>query len=179
MIVNTIKMRRMAPELETQQIVDPTVIRASGALLAAETALGRLIDTEAVAPTGLDPTVVDLLLRLDHTPGGRMRAVELSRQMLMSPSHVSRTLDRAEDAGLVTRGPDPDDRRAAQVILTPTGRDVVADFAPRLVAVIDRVINQNLSPAEVDTLVTLLARIETAACEPCPEDHSQQGILRD
>lgn len=166
MIVNTPTVWRMARDEENQRVVDPVVIRASGALLAAETALGRLIDTEAVSPTGLDSTIVDLLLRLDQAPGNRMRAVELSRQVLMSPSHISRTLDRAEAAGLVRRGPDPDDRRAAQVAITAAGRDVVADFAPRLTAVIDRVINQHLSENEIDTLVELLGRIERAACEP-------------
>ncbi len=169
MIVNTTKLERMAPRVRTQQTVDPVVIRASGALLGAETALARLIDVEAVGPTGLDPTIVDLLLRLDQAPDNRMRAVDLSRQILMSPSHVSRTLDRAEEAGLVRRGPDPDDRRAAQVGLTPAGRDVVADFAPRLIAIIDRVINQHLTDDEVDTLVELLGRIERAASEPCPD----------
>ncbi|MEM7337215.1 MAG: MarR family transcriptional regulator [Actinomycetota bacterium] len=155
---------------EATRVVDPAVIRASGALLSAETALGRLIDTEAVAPTGLDPTIVDLLLRLDQAPGHQMRAVELSRQVLMSPSHVSRTLDRAEKADLLRRAPDPDDRRASLVTLTPAGRDVIADFAPRLTTIIDRVINQHLSSEEVDTLVDLLGRIERAACEPCVDD---------
>lgn len=166
MIVNTTILERMPDGEEGQRVVDPVVIRASGALLAAETALGRVIDTEAVGPTGLDPTIIDLLLRLDQAPGNRMRAVELSRQVLMSASHVSRTLDRAEAAGLVRRGPDPDDRRAAQVTLTAAGREVVVDFAPRLIAVIHRVIDQHLSEKEVDTLVELLGRIERAACEP-------------
>jgi DNA-binding MarR family transcriptional regulator len=160
----------MARTPQTTSVLDPSLIRASAALLAAETALGRLIQTEAVAPTGYDPTVVDLLTRLDQAPGNRLRAVELSRQLLMSPSHISRTLDRAEDAGLVERGPDPDDRRASQVTLTAAGRVVVQDFAPRLVAIINRVVHENLSRAEIETLVDLLGRIETAACEPRPQE---------
>lgn len=150
-------------EAGKRSVVDPRFIRASGALLGAQTALGRVIDDEAVGPTGLDPTIVDLLLRLDQAPGNRLRAVELSRQMLMSPSHVSRRIDRAEQAGLVTRAPDPDDRRAAQINLTSAGRAVVADFGPRLIAVIDRIIDQELSADEVDVLVELLGRIERAA----------------
>jgi DNA-binding MarR family transcriptional regulator len=150
----------------------PTVLRAetlrvSGALLSAQTALARLIDTEAVEPTDQDPTTLDLLTRLDQAPGNRLRAIELSRQLLMSPSHISRTIDRAEASGLVERGVDPDDRRASQVILTNTGRGVLETFAPRLQTVIDRVIGQTLSDAEADLLVELLGRIQHAACEPC------------
>lgn len=146
-------------------MIDPDAIRASGALLAADTALGHRIQQEAVAPTGLDPTILDVLVRLDQAPANRLRAVELSRQILMSPSHVSRTLDRAAEIGLVQRVPDPDDRRASLVVLTVAGHQVVEDFAPRLAAVIDRVIDQELNTAEVDMLVELLTRVERAARE--------------
>lgn len=151
-------------------ILDPDMLRASGALLAAQTAIGRLIDVEAVEPTGQDPTIVDLLTRLDQAPENRLRAVELSHQLLMSPSHISRTLDKAEALGLVERGPDPDDRRASQISMTNAGRSVARDFAPRLRVIVDRVVNDTLSEIEIDTLVELLDRIREAACQPNPEN---------
>jgi DNA-binding MarR family transcriptional regulator len=153
-----------------RNVLDPAMLRASGALLSAQAALGRLIDVEAVEPTGQDPTIVDLLTRLDLAPESRLRAVELSRQLLMSPSHISRTIDKAEALGLVERGPDPDDRRAAQISMTEAGRSVIQDFAPRLQVIIDRVVNDTLSETEIETLVQLLGRVEDAACQPCPED---------
>lgn len=81
----------------------------------------------------------------------------------MSPSHVSRTIDRAEADGLVARETDPDDRRASQVVLAEAGRVVLAEFAPLLAAVIDDVIGGSLNSREVDTLVALLRRVEDAA----------------
>jgi DNA-binding MarR family transcriptional regulator len=135
-------------------------------MLSAQIALGRLIENDAVAPTGEDPTTVDLLTRLDQAPENRLRAVELSRQLLLSPSHISRTIDKAEAGGLVVRGADPDDRRASQVTITSAGREVLERFAPRLEAIIDRVIGQTLSRAESDTLIELLGRIQAAAREP-------------
>lgn len=166
----------MARTTSTNSVLDPTTLRASAALLAAEKALARLIDSEAVAPTGQDPTIVDLLLRLDQASEHRLRAVELSRQLLMSPSHISRMLDRAQADGLVTRGPDPDDRRAAQVTMTKAGRAVVENFAPRLESIIDRVIYDTLSEPEIDELVELLGRIEHAACLPCPEPPTEMHV---
>lgn len=153
----------MPPDTSTEPIVDATMLRASGAILSAQIALGRLIDREAVAPTGHDPTVVDLLVRLDQAPDSRLRAIELSRQLSMSPGHVSRMLDRAEAAGLIAREPDPRDRRASQVALTSDGRSVLVEFAPRLEAVINRVVNQNLNPSETAALIDALGRIEAAA----------------
>lgn len=160
----------MTQPQEPSSVLAPATLRATGAMLSAQTAVGRLIENEAIEPIGQDPTVVDLLIRLDQAPQNRLRAIELSRQLLKSPSHISRTIDRAEAAGLVERGPDPDDRRASQVGLTIAGREVVEDFAPRLEAIVGRVIHQTLSADETDSLVELLGRIESAACEPCPDD---------
>ena len=144
-------------------ILSPDTLRPSGAMLSAQIALGRLIEKSAVAPTGYAPTLIDLLVRLDQASGNQLRAVDLSRQLLLSPSHVSRMIDRAEAAGLVRRNADPNDRRATLVTLTHLGRAVLVDFAPRLEAVIERVIHLNLLPAETETLVELLGRIERAA----------------
>jgi DNA-binding MarR family transcriptional regulator len=142
--------------------LDATLLRTTGALLATQTAVSKLIDTEAVEPTGQDPTTIDLLVRLDLSPGHRLRAVQLSRELLLSPSHVSRMIDRAEASGLVERCDDPTDRRASQVAMTEAGRAVLEDFAPRLEELIDRIITVPLSPEESNVLVGLLQRIEAA-----------------
>ena len=160
----------MSSEHSTDRVLSAASLRTSGAILAAHIALARLIDSEAVAPLGLDSTLVDLLVRLDQAPSHRLRAVQLSRQLLLSPSHISRMIDRAETSGLVERCPDPNDRRASQIVLTPAGRNVVYQFAPLLEAIIDRVIGQTLSAQEADTLVDLLGRIEATASEPGGRD---------
>jgi len=143
--------------------LDPERLRPSGALLAAQIALGSAIEHRAVSPTGQDPTTMDLLVRLELAAGQRLRAVDLCAQLMKSPSHVSRLLDRAEVSGLVTRQPDPDDRRANQVIITEAGKKLVATFAPDLMAVLNRVIYDSLSRSEIESLVESLARVEAAA----------------
>jgi DNA-binding MarR family transcriptional regulator len=153
----------MTTDPSQSSIFSPATLRTSGALLSAQTALSRLIGRDAVTATNQDATIIDLLIRLDQAPDQRLRAVELSRQLLMSPSHISRMIDRAEEALLVERAADPDDRRATRVALTDQGRQVLTDFSPHLEAIIDRVIHQTLTPSEAETLVELLARIERAA----------------
>ncbi len=162
----------MTQRLTPASVLAAETLRVSGAILATQIAMGRLIDTEAVGPTGHDPTTLDLLVRLDQAPANRLRAVELSRQLLMSPSHISRRVDRAEALGIVERRPDPDDRRASQVVLTTSGREILEKFAPRMESVIDRIIVQTLSDKEADILVELLGRIQQAACEPCMEENT-------
>jgi len=153
----------MALHPKRSSILSPATLRTSGALLSAQIALSRTITCDAVELTGQDPTIIDLLVRLDQAPDHRLRAVELSRQLLMSPSHISRMIDRAEASELVERCADPDDRRAAQVALTDRGRQVLSDFAPHLEGVIRRVITETLTPAESDKLVELLQKVERAA----------------
>ncbi len=143
---------------------DPAILRPSGALLSTHLALSAAIEDGASRHSPYDATVLDLLVRLDLAPGRRLRAVELCRQLRLSPSHISRSIDKAVTAGLVERRPDPDDRRAKVVTLTTAGEAVVADFAPRLEAVLTKVIHETLSDSEIDTLVELVGRIE-AACE--------------
>ena len=146
--------------------LDSETLRPSGALLAAQIALAAAIERDAVSRSGHDATTLDLLVRLDLAPGRALRAVELCDQLLLSASHVSRMLDRAEEASLVQRRPDPDDRRANQVVLTEEGLEVVSAFAPDLQATLDRVFRQNFDPGELDMLVDLLERVEEVAREP-------------
>jgi DNA-binding MarR family transcriptional regulator len=143
--------------------LDPDLLRPSGALLAAQIALSTAIEAHAVAPIGHDPTTADLLVRLHLAPGHSLRAVELCAQLLKSPSHISRLIDRAEEGGLVRREPDPRDRRARLVVLTDSGRDVVARLAPLLTDVLDRAIFEVFDEGEIEILIEFLERIETAA----------------
>lgn len=159
----------MARTATTPGLLDGTILRPSGALLAAQIALGAAIDRDAVAHASLDATTLDLLVRIDLAGDGGIRPVELCRQLLLSPSHVSRVIDRAEAADLVERSPDPDDRRAQRIALTDGGRAAVGDFAPRLHAVLDRVIHQTLDRGEIAQLVAMLQRIEKAARVDPPE----------
>jgi DNA-binding MarR family transcriptional regulator len=53
---------------------------------------------------------------------------ELSRAVMLSPAAMTNRLDRLEDNGLIERHPDPDDRRALLIALTPAGREM-ADIA--------------------------------------------------
>jgi DNA-binding MarR family transcriptional regulator len=63
----------------------------------------------------------DLLWALYRQPERRLRVNELAREVVLSPTAMSRFVDRVESAGCVRREPDPADRRALHVVLTPEG----------------------------------------------------------
>jgi DNA-binding MarR family transcriptional regulator len=132
-------------------------------LLEAHTALASAIDRHAVATVGLAPDIVDLLVRLELTPEHHLRGIDISRQLLINPSRASRLIDRAEAAGVVSRQPDPEDRRAQRITFTEEGKQAVDQFLPRLLTVLDRTVFASLTPQEVEVLLRLLTRVRESA----------------
>jgi DNA-binding MarR family transcriptional regulator len=80
----------------------------------------------------------DLLWALRRAPGRRLRVNELAREVVLSPTAMSRFVDRVEAAGCVRREPDPSDRRALQVVLTDEGVRLLRRMWPVYEAGIER-----------------------------------------
>jgi DNA-binding MarR family transcriptional regulator len=59
-------------------------------------------------------------------------ARELAGRMVCEPSNVTFVLDRLEQQGLIERKPHPADRRAKQIVLTPSGRRYRASVLEQL-----------------------------------------------
>jgi DNA-binding MarR family transcriptional regulator len=150
------------------------LFRPSGALLAAESNLGRAIERLAVAKTEHTPAILDLLVRLRFAPDGQLRGIDLVKQLHMSPGYVSRLIDQAEAESLISRQTDPHDRRAQLIKLTPSGERVFDEFVPPVLEVLDRTIYSALSADEVEAFVDFLERIATRSQEllnqPIPND---------
>jgi DNA-binding MarR family transcriptional regulator len=142
---------------DTSKIEDR--FRPSGWLLEAQTALSAAIERFAVARTDYTATVLDLVARLRFAEGHTLRGVELGRQLSKTAGYVSRVIDQAEDAGLVVRKPDPDDRRAQLITLTKKGNRAFDEVAPYTNAVLERTIYASLEEEEVETLVRLLRKV--------------------
>ncbi len=99
------------------------VVRLAGA----HAAVTRRLDEELGEGHGLSFDDFLLLLHLDAAAGGRLRRAELAGGMHRSTLAVTRSLGPLERIGLVAHQPDPEDPRAAQVLLTRAGRQMVAD----------------------------------------------------
>ncbi len=156
-------IERSRPGRTDESLDLENVLRPSGALLEAHTAVGRAIEELAVSRSDYDATTLSLLVRLRLAPRRQLRGVDLCRQLLKSKSHVSRVIDRAERAGLVRRRPDPHDRRGQRITLTPAGEDAVGAAVPYVVDVVRQIFHDTLAPEEIDTLIDLLTRVSKSA----------------
>jgi DNA-binding MarR family transcriptional regulator len=110
--------------------LDDAALDAWRAFLTAHALVTRRISRDLVDEGLPDLGWYDLLWALRRSPGQRLRVNELAREVLLSPTAMSRFVDRAVAAGVVAREPDPDDRRAQRVVLTDEGRVLLRRMWP-------------------------------------------------
>ena len=86
---------------------------------------------DAAADEGLTPKQHQLLLAIRGFPGGSAPTVGDAAEFLQLRHHSAVELvDRAEDAGLIKRSVDEDDRRRHRLALTKKGTNALARLAP-------------------------------------------------
>src|SRR3954452_24410224 len=108
---------------------------------------------------GLEAGWHDVLATLRrHGPPFRMRPTDLTSQLMLTSSGTTKRLDRLEHAGLVTREPDPADRRGTLIALTERGREVIDAVTDDHMAKEARLLAA-LSARERDELTGLLRKL--------------------
>jgi DNA-binding MarR family transcriptional regulator len=75
---------------------------------------------------GLSASALSALSRLDTV--GPLRITDLAVREGLSQPGLTTLANRLEDAGLATREPDPSDRRAVRLVITPTGVERVRAY---------------------------------------------------
>jgi DNA-binding MarR family transcriptional regulator len=102
-----------------------TELRAWQALLHAHQRISRILDAELRAEHGLSLNAYDVLLRLARAPDRRLRMTDLAERVMMSPSGLTRVVDRLVAADLVRRDRVASDARVMLAHLTDHGRRVL------------------------------------------------------
>jgi DNA-binding MarR family transcriptional regulator len=114
---------------------------------------------EALEPVGIGPKEFLLMRFVDSSQGQSQQS--LAERLGVPPSRMVALVDHLEDAGLVERRPDPDDRRVRGLHLTRKGRGaleraakIAIDYETRLCAGIDR--------EEREQLIDLLQKLQAS-----------------
>jgi DNA-binding MarR family transcriptional regulator len=100
-------------------------LRAWQAFLHAHHQVVRRLDAELRAEHDLPLNGYDVLLRLARAPRRSLRMTDLAERVMMSPSGLTRVVDRLVEAGLVRRERASGDARVMLASLTDEGRRVV------------------------------------------------------
>jgi MarR family transcriptional regulator, 2-MHQ and catechol-resistance regulon repressor len=141
---------------------------AFGNLLAAYATLTRELSASLITSHGLTINDYGALLLLSRADDQGMRRIDLANQLQLSPSGITRLLDRLEDQGLVGKGACKEDARVSYAVLTDAGREKLREAAPEHVEDIDQRLRAVLSEEEMQTLAKLLGRLgeRQADCTP-------------
>ncbi|MEW5734458.1 MAG: MarR family transcriptional regulator [Thermodesulfobacteriota bacterium] len=123
----------------------------SRASLTATAALRRGFSSAGVE--NVRPAYMGVLLALWLEDG--LKVLDLSRRAGLEPSTMTGLLDRMERDGLLTRTPDPDDRRAQRICLTPDGLSARDPIMKAVDETLARIM-AGLSDEEVETMKRLL-----------------------
>lgn len=114
--------------------------------------LTRELDAELAAAHGLPLSSYEVLLFLNDAPDGQLRMAQLADSVLLSPSGLTRLVDRLEKAGLVRRESCPSDRRGFEAVITDAGRAMLAEARPTHLAGVRRRFLEHFSTEEMHTL---------------------------
>lgn len=132
----------------------------------------RRVATESVA--GLPGGARGYLVLVALAGGGEPPSqLALAKEVSLDRTVMTYLLDDLEAHNLVTRKPDPRDRRARQVLITDTGRVRLTEVRRSLGAAEARLLT-DLNPEDTGQLRTLLARVaQTAQREVVAPDETE------
>ena len=109
------------------------------------------------AGTGLSPSLTAALATVARC--GPLTPSELAAAERVRRPTVTRVLTRLEQAGLITRTPDPADRRSTLLAITPAGVALLAEGRTRKDAFLSERL-EGLSPADRATLARAAGILE-------------------
>ena len=105
--------------------LDPTALGLVGRVLVLARHLEASVE-KALAPLKLSLGQFDILATLRRAgPDAKVTPTHLMKSVMLSSGGMTNRLDRLEQAELVRREADPDDRRGSVISLTPKGRRLI------------------------------------------------------
>ncbi len=131
-------------------------------LLLCESRIVRLVEREFDA-RGLVPfTFYDILLQLRYAPGQAKRFREITPEVVLSRSALSRCIDRMAVLGLVDKLDCPEDPRGLIIRITAAGKKELKLAWPVYREQIEQLFGRHFRAAELDFLANRFAQISRA-----------------
>jgi DNA-binding MarR family transcriptional regulator len=130
-------------------------------------AVARGLDTDLRAAHNLALNEFEILLWLAHGSCAQMRMAALADSVQLSPSGLSRAIERLEARGFVNRLQCTEDRRGAYAVLTAAGADLMQRASATQAAGIRRRFLAQFTPEELRAFAPALARVLAANERSC------------
>jgi DNA-binding MarR family transcriptional regulator len=141
----------------------------------AHKALEGLLSQELESACGLPLSWYDVLGQLCMAPEQRLTMTELAGSIWITPSGLTRLVDRIEEAGLVERLACPGDRRSLHIALTDAGKERFEQALPIHLDTVERHFAGLITDGEAGAVESALVRIATAVAPEHPVWRYAQG----
>lgn len=126
---------------------------------------GRL--QEALTEGGMPPLAwYEVLDTVANAPDERLKMGDLADALVISRGGLTKLVDRLVKAGLLERAFCATDRRVSYAVLTSSGREVIAEMRPIVIAELRTAFTTSLSARQATALRDALVKINTATCAP-------------
>lgn len=143
----------------------PPAVKAWNRFLRAHATTSRLLNAQLQKQHGLTINDYEALQVLACAEGRRMKRVDLARRLVLTPSGVTRLLEGLESAGLVERAACASDLRVTYALLTDAGAAKLREASCGHEGSIRSLMEEHLSPAEIEQLANVLAKVPGGADE--------------
>jgi DNA-binding MarR family transcriptional regulator len=140
------------------QALDPQQLGAYFALMEAVSLLRHHVEQHLRAEGDLSYAQFQLLARL-AAGDGQLTMTSLADGIVYSRSGLTYQAGLLERAGLIARGPSPDDERATLVTITEKGLALVNRILPGHIQVVHRLLFEPLSDADLHHLGDIMTRV--------------------
>jgi DNA-binding MarR family transcriptional regulator len=146
----------------TEQTVEPAV-QAWTRLLRAYASATRLLSAELQEEHGLTLNDYEALLVLSRAEDRRMKRVDLARNLMLTPSGITRLLQGLEDAGLVERAACKTDLRVTYAQLTDAGLDKLRVASRGHIASVRALFEEHFALDEIRAIAEMLGKLPGVA----------------
>jgi MarR family transcriptional regulator, transcriptional regulator for hemolysin len=117
-----------------------------------------------------------VLLRLERREG--LKQSDLAEDLDIQPITLTRLVDRLCNNGLIERRPDPNDRRAKRLYLTPAARPLLDRIDSQVEELAEKVL-AGVDPAAVGVMLAQLGlareNLRQAIADKTPQDEKRYG----
>ncbi|WP_062287711.1 MarR family winged helix-turn-helix transcriptional regulator [Demequina phytophila] len=147
---------------------------ATSATLVASRALLGIV-ARSLAPALSEVTVPQFRVLVVLSTAGPLRMGDLAERIGIHPSTLTRTVERLQHGGWITRAESPESRREVRVDLSESGAELVSTVTERRRALLHEVLD-SVAPEDREAVRRGMEAFARAAGEPDARDLLELGI---
>jgi DNA-binding MarR family transcriptional regulator len=113
---------------------EPEAMAAATSIMRSQQLVSTAVD-RALRPLGLTFARYEVLMLLRFSRRGVLPTTKMADRLMVHPTGITKLIDKLQEQGLVTREPNPKDRRGTLVRITPAGRRLATKATRSVVGV--------------------------------------------